>query len=489
MFRSRIGVLGIIILALALVAGPLTALAQDLSQSFTSADGTFSFQYPGDWSVQEMFGTIIMANSEAAAAAFMEDSEIASGQAVVLVLPPSAVATTMGVTDVGSLEEMITLTVGDLVDSFSDIETLTIGDKNVVRTTGEDGGDMLVVFAVDFGEGGMGVLVQGTLPGEEGDFEPTTRDIIATMEATELVAPAETGTVVWQQLRETDPEGPIGEGYSNVDNVVIGPDDTIYVLDSFVGVHIFDADGNELGTITPDSLQGGMEALAMDADGALWTVDYLGMVIQFNSAGETLSSFDVSNSAELAYFGIDLAIGPDGNLYMLNPRTDENDQEIGEVLVFTPSGELVSSFEIGIDEYFYEAKIKFGPDGNLYVAEYFGENGLKIFDSAGTLVSEGIGISQLFGMSGLAIANDGSIYIAQPDSPIYHFANDGLLLGFFGDPQYMVQDLDYDAESLPPMDPGAFYSIGDVGVLSNGDVIVADTNQNWWHLTRINFSE
>lgn len=489
MFRTRIGALSIVILALALVAGPFTALAQDLTQSFTSADGTFSFQYPGDWTAQEVFGTIILANSEAASNAFMQGGELESGQAVVLVLPPSAVAATLGVSGIASPEEMISVVIGDVVEGFSEAELLTIGDKPALRTVGDDQGQTLIVFAVDFGDGGVGAIVQGTVPGEESELEATTRAMIATMEATELVAPAETGTVVWQQLREIDLEATPGEGYSSVDNVVVGPDDTIYVLDSFVGVHVFDVDGNEQGLIVPDSLQGGMEALAIDADGALWTVDYLGPVIQFNSEGETLSSFDASAITELAYFGIDLAVGPDGNLYMLNPRTDENEQEVGEVLVLTPGGELLNSFEIGIDEYFYEAKIKFGPDGNLYVAEYFGENGLKIFDSAGDLVSEGIGVSQVYGMSGLALAADGSIYIAQPDSPIYHFSNEGVLLGLFGDAQYMVQDLDYDAETLPPMDPGAFYSIGDMGVLSNGDVVVADTNQSWWHLTRIHFAE
>lgn len=480
----------IVVLALALAISPLVVSAQDLSQTFTTGDGTVTFQYPGDWVAQEFFGTVLLGSSQTAADAFFEGEDLQSGRAAVVMLTPASVVENLGISGdtVASPEDLLTVLIGDLTGPTSAIEMLSLGGKPAARTAGEDQGEALVVFAIDFGEGGIGLVVQITLPGEEEDFEATTRAIIETMQASKLAEPVETGTVVWQQLSQIDSEADFGESVTTIEKVVVGPDDTIYVLDAFAGVYIFDADGNATGHIANDESFGSMSALALAADGTLWSVDYMGAITQFDTTGAMLSSFELGETAELAYFGVDLTMGPDGNLYMLNPR-EVDEGAVGEVLVFSPAGELLRRFDIGTDEYFYEASLAFGPDGNLYVAEYFGESGVKVFDNEGNLLREGIGSSQLYTMSSIAVAPDGSIYVTVPDSPIYHFANDGTLLGRFGQSQFMVDEIDFDAETLPPMAEGVFYQIGGLGVLSNGDIVVGDTNEDWWQITRINFAE
>lgn len=480
----------IVVLALALAISPLAVSAQDLSQTFTTGDGTVTFQYPGDWVAQEFFGTVLLGSSQTAADLFFEGDDLSSGQAVVAMLTPASVVENLGMSGdaAASPEDLLSLFIGDMESSTSGIETLSLGGRPAARTTGEDMGEALVAFAVDFGEGGMALIVQVTLPGEEGDFEGTTRAIIETMQASKLAEPVETGTVVWQQLNQIDSEAEFGQDVTTIEKVVVGPDDTIYVLDAFAGVYVFDADGNAQGRIMNQITFGSMSAMALAADGTLWTVDYMGTFTQFDTTGTTLSSFELGETAELAYFGVDLAAGPDGNLYMLNPR-EVDEGAVGEVLVFSTAGELLRRFDIGTDDYFYEASLTFGPDGNLYVAEYFGESGVKVFDSEGNLLRQGIGSSQLYTMSSIAVAPDGSIFVTVPDSPIYHFASDGTLLGRFGQSQFMVDEIDFTAETLPPMGEGIFYQIGGVGVLSNGDIVVGDTNEDWWQLTRINFAE
>ncbi len=490
MLTNRYTVVGLLVLLAALVVSPFAAHAQDLSQSFTTSDGSLTFQYPAGWVLEEFFGTIILANSQQAADVFFEGNPITEGQALLAVLTPTAVSEELSVSGdtADSAEALLAVFLRDTSGTTGAIETLTLGDKPVARGSATSEDDQLVVYAVDFGAGGLGLVAQISLPGEADRHQDTTHAIIESMRAQALVAPVESGDVVWQQLREVPTDAVPGDGYNSADAVVVGPDDTIYVLDGFVGVHVFDADGTEQGLIVPEDMFGILSALAVDTAGNLWTVDFTGTLVQFDASGAVLSSVELGDTVELAFFGVELAIGPEDNLYLLNPH-DIDEQAVGEILVYSPGGELLNRFAVGSDEYFYEASIAFGPDGNLYVAEHFGEDGIKVFDPQGNLLREGIGTGRLYNMNGIAVGPDGSIYTAISDSPIYHFANDGTLLARFGQSQFMTDDLDFEAETLPAMQAGVFYNIGGMALLSSGDLVVADANPSWWQLVRINFSE
>ncbi len=489
-FNTRMATIGVLVLILTLAAVPFTAQAQDLTETFTTADGSLTLNYPSEWIAQEFLGTILLTNSEAATAVFTEGSDIQSGQVAIAVLTPESVAQNLAGSgeDVTSTTNLLEVFLGDTAVTYSEIETDTLGGKPVARATATEDSEVLLAYAVEFESGVFGLAVQLTVAGEEGEYEPVLRAVIESMQATAPAEPVESGAVIWQQLYKIEDDAGMDQEYYLVEKIVVGPDDTIYVLDSFVGIHVFDADGNKQGMLSPEGMFGSMNTLAMDADGNLWTIDFMGTMTQFDTSGAVLASFDTSEVLEPAFFGIDLATGPDGNLYLLNPREDE-DQEIAEVFVFTPAGELLRQFEIGADEYFYEASLIFGPDGNLYVAEDFGLDGIKVFDPQGNLLRDGIGVSQLYNMVGIAVAADGSIYTAISDSPIFHFAADGALLGRFGQSQFYTQEIDFDADELPAMEAGVFYDIGGLALLSNGDLIVGDSNSTWWHLTRVSFSE
>lgn len=481
----------ILVVLAALLIAPLTALAQDPTQPFTSEDGTLTFLYPEGWVVEEFFGTILITSSQEVADQFFSEGTLTSGQGVILILVPSAMADQFGTTAGMDSAAILTAFMADDPTGMSPVETVTIGDRQVARSFGEQDEMMVVAYAIEFGELGAVLLVQATPPGEESGWEPTTRAIIATMQASAAVEPAETGNIVWQQQFEIDRENSAPGSYQNAGKVQVGPDDTIYVLDYVSGIHSFSADGTPLGLVTLQDGSWSPSTYTLAPDGTLWTLDFMGMVIQYDLAsGQPLSQFDMSTVAENAYFGQDMAFGPDGNLYLLNPREDAEDgTAIGEVLVLSPTGELLRSFEVGRDEYFFDALLTIGPDGLIYVAERYGDNGITIFDNTGTQVNAGISTRDMYAISGLALAADGTLFTAVPDSPVLHLAQDGTVLARFGKSHYEQENYDYSADKVPAFEPGYFSSIAGLGVLSNGDVVVADASSNWWQLVRITLSE
>src|SRR5690606_11228701 len=87
----------IVCLVAVLLALPLAALAQDLTETYTTLDGTLTFNYPGGWVTQEEFGSILLANSQETLDALMEGAgEMSAGQAAIVVLPPAALEAQFG---------------------------------------------------------------------------------------------------------------------------------------------------------------------------------------------------------------------------------------------------------------------------------------------------------------------------------------------------------------------------------------------------------
>jgi sugar lactone lactonase YvrE len=478
-----------------LFAVPLTVLAQDLTETYTTLDGTLTFNYPGGWVTQEEFGSILLANSEETMNALMEVGEMSAGQAAIVVLPPAALEAQFGMIglalDQGPAvvaDEYIAL-VGE--ESFGEPEEVTIGGKPAVRVTGDLGGQAQTLYVVDLGEGGLAMVAVAAAPDELGQAQATSEAVIATMDAKPIPAPTETGSIVWQQVFEVNEEAMMSGGYDQLTAVVAGPDDTLYVADGVVGIHVFEADGTERETIRLQDFFGFINDLAIDPNGGLWVVDFSGGVTQVNPDGSLGASISLSESGDMFSFGVRLTAGPDGNLYVLAPVTNpEDESQSGEVMVIDPTGQVLRSFTVGSDEFYYEADLAFGPDGNLYVLELYGESGVKVFDTEGNLLREGLGAGSLFGgASALAVAADGSVFAAAPQSPIYHFAPDGVLLGRFGESQFSLADIDFDMEDFPTFEPGQFYEIGGVVALSNGDVVVVDSNPSFVQVVRIAFSE
>ena len=488
------------LLLLAALAAPVSApaLAQDdLSQTYTTLDGALTFRHPAGWAVVEQFGTITLANSQAALDALNTAAQLEPGQIAVAVIPPAGLAeqlTLMGLSLDGDAEGLIADYIALLgtEGTFSAPQAISAGDKLVVKTSGATFGLTQALYAVDLGPGGLALVAaaaadEATLAAAE----PTLLAVIESFSAQALAAPVETGSVVWQQQMPVSGEAFEPGNVNGFIDVVSGAGDTLYVLDMLAGVHVFTADGTYQG------LLGGADApyyfadITAAPDGTLWGIDYAGTVTQVAPDGTQRAAFSITDGAGYAVgFNVQIVAGPDANLYILisTPGAAENEQ-IGQIVVFDPAGQQLRTFELGRADYFYSAAIAFGPDGYLYAAESSGDGGVRVFDTQGALLREGLGASVLFvGPGALAVAPDGSIYVSAPATgAIYHFAPDGTLLGRFGSSQFDLMSFDTQQEEHPPFEPGVFYEIPGLAVLSNGDVVAADSNLSFAQLVRVRF--
>lgn len=499
MTRLATHTLRIAIAALALLALPASVFAQEeLSQTYTTADGALTFQHPASWAVVEQFGTITLANSQAALDALNRAAPLEAGQVTVAIVPPAGLVeqlALLGLSAEGGPEALI----GDYIallgaeGSFSAPQAISAGDKAAVKSSGVSLGMSQALYAVQMSEGGM-ALIAAAAPDDVtlASAEPTLLAIIGSFNARAISAPTETASVIWQQQTPLPGEAFVEGGVNGFLDVAAGLDDTIYVQDALQGVHVYTPDGAYQG------LLGGAQApyyfadITVAPDGTLWGVDYAGTVTQVApDDGAARASFSVTDGAGIPIgFNVQIAAGPDGNLYLLTTTAGATeDEQIGQVVVLDATGQLVRTFEIGRAEYYYDAAISFGPDGNLYTVEIGGDAGVRVFDPQGTLLREGIGAAVLFVSPGaLAVAPDGSIYAgAAATGAIYHFAPDGVLLGRFGQSQFELFAPETATQDYPPFEPGVFFEIPGLAVLRDGDVVVADSNPSFAQLVRVSF--
>src|SRR5690554_102745 len=485
--------------ALALLALPMGALAQDdLTQTYTTADGALTFQHPANWAVVEQFGTITLANSQAALDALNRAAPLEPGQFTVAIVPPAGLVeqlALLGLSVEGGPEALIADYVGVLgaEASFSAPEAIAAGNQSTVKTSGVSLGMSQALYAVEMSGGGM-ALIAAAAPDDAtlASAEPTLLAIIGSFNARPTSAPVETGSVVWQQQAPLPGETFIEGGVNGFLDVVAGQDDTLYVLDALQGVHVYTPDGTYQGLLGGSQAPYYFADISVAPDGTLWGVDYAGTVTQVApDDGSARASFSVTDGAGIAIgFNVQLAAGPDGSLYLLTtvPGATE-DEQVGQVVVFDAAGQVLRTFEIGRAEYYYDATMTFGPDGNLYIVEIGGDAGVRVFDTQGTLLREGLGAAVLFVSPGaLAVAPDGSIYAgAAATGAIYHFAPDGTLLGRFGQSQFELFAPETATQDYPPFEPGVFFEIPGLTVLSDGDVVVADSNPSFAQLVRVSF--
>lgn len=486
------------IVALALLALPAAVAAQDdLTQTYTTVDGALTFQHPANWAVVEQFGTITLANSQEALDALNRAAPLAAGQVTVAIVPPAGLVeqlALLGLSADGGPEALIADYVSLLgAATFSPPQSVTAGDTPVVRSSGISLGMAQALYAIAIDGGGMALIAAAAPDNNTLEAtEPTLLAIIDSFDARPITEPVETGSVVWQQMVALPGEQVIEGGVNGFLDVVAGPDDTIYVLDAIQGVHVYAPDGTYEGLLGGPGAQYYFADVTVAPDGTLWGVDFAGTVTQVSPEdGSALASFSVTDQAGIPIgFNVQIGAGPDGGIYLLTtvPGSAEN-QQVGQVVVVDASGQVIRQFEIGRAEFYYDATMTFGPDGNLYAVEVGGNQGVRVFDTQGNLLREGIGAAVLFVSPGaLAVAPDSTIYAgAAATGAIYHFAPDGTLRGRFGQSQFELFAPETQTQDYPPFEPGVFFEIGGLAVLSDGDVVVADGNPTYAQLVRVSF--
>ncbi len=493
MFKHKLYAMVGALLMVALTLGGTTALAQDGPQMFTSDDGTLVFEYPAGWLAEEYFGTILLANSEATFEAMMDEADqIAPGQALIVVMTPQSLmedGAAYGLSADMSLEEMASAYATNVIqlENVDAPQSGTLGAHAIARLDAQADQGEVTLYSVGLDDGHIGLAVLLTASGERDEYIQAVENVVSTMAYQAPPEATETATLVWQQVFPIDFEDE--DSYYWVDDIAIGSDDTIYVLDSNVGIRVFNADGEPQNIIVPDDPFWGLAAFDLADDGTFWGIDSWGTVGHFDAEGAVLSSFDATATeiGEVAFVGLRLLVGPDGNLYIVNPHDIDDETAMGMLYVVTPEGEVLQSIELGTEDYSFEAYLAFGPDGNLYMIPVYDNRGINVYDPSGNLLTEGLGedaLSFTFSIGGLAVGADGSIYVADFKT-IYHLSETGELLGKFGQNYYNTPESDDEL----PFPEGTFADISALGVLSNGDVIVGDSSISWWQLVRISFSQ
>lgn len=198
-----------------------------------------------------------------------------------------------------------------------------------------------------------------------------------------------------------------GSGGMNVPfGMTIGPNGNLYVASlnseifpvGYIGVLEFDSHSGEFLNKFSDSEMATAADVAFGPDGNLYVTDLNGKIFRFDGAtGESMGIFATGHPGD-SFVG--LAWDPDGNLYVsteLGHHLDHFDGVTGASLGTLPTPEIsLSGF------------MTFGPDGLLYVSDYFGASVYAYDITTDKLVASFGGLN---GPEGLAFSDDGDLLV------------------------------------------------------------------------------
>lgn len=153
--------------------------------------------------------------------------------------------------------------------------------------------------------------------------------------------------------------GPVG--------LTVGSDGKIYVADDGNHRVVSFSPSNFSGTFATTAVTGYQNTVAFDGSGLLYVGSYQGGVVRYNPANPsgTMTTFgSVGQSSPTQFYNpYQIAVGPDGNVYVADPGADG---DLGALMVFDPSNFTTTA------SYLFTGKvtgITFDGSGNLFVAD------------------------------------------------------------------------------------------------------------------------
>src|SRR5690349_14378314 len=194
-------------------------------------------------------------------------------------------------------------------------------------------------------------------------------------------------------------------------------------------VQQYSSDGQLLATLGDFSGSGNPfqpRYVTTDAAGALYVYDGVGERISvLGPAGETVRSWKVAG-------GRDLAVGPDGTVYLATSH---------EVLRFSADGTLLGKWGAsgrGDGQFGELWGIDVSPSGLVNVADTYG-NRVQVFSPDGAFITKwgsyGSGPGQFIYDYGIAGNAAGEVYVVDtPNDRVQRFSATGVLLGSWGKP-------------------------------------------------------
>ncbi|MEO8610233.1 MAG: hypothetical protein ABI690_20225 [Chloroflexota bacterium] len=159
----------------------------DLTQQFTSKDGSIQFKYPSGWLVAETSqGPIAIVSSQDVGTRTQNGLTTGQVEATVLIIPGSGITgKTGGTSTPGDVADSLVTSIAGQSNSPFTLEAATevaLGSQTIGRSQGTDGDNDVLLLVVDAGNDLFGVLVGRTASGERDQYEPTLRAILQTIQ-------------------------------------------------------------------------------------------------------------------------------------------------------------------------------------------------------------------------------------------------------------------------------------------------------------------
>lgn len=225
--------------------------------------------------------------------------------------------------------------------------------------------------------------------------------------------------------------------------------------------------------------------VAVGGDDVLWAIDNIsGTVYMLDTTEGNLGDilltfegdFEPGSPSQIAFD----PNSTQNNIYLF--ATTSNDGEFrGEIQVWNGAGELVDQFfttldedvEAGLPRYAANTSMAIGPDGNIYLMDLFGD--ARVFATDGTRIEDYPFLVRAANTTALYVDDAGDLYFASLNGQIYRFDNDANFVSTFGE-KFGEQGA---------FEAGLFFAPTGIAVLSDGDVIVIDHNLEYSQIVRI----
>jgi DNA-binding beta-propeller fold protein YncE len=179
-----------------------------------------------------------------------------------------------------------------------------------------------------------------------------------------------------------------GINFGTFGDISVSDDGRVYVPDNGNGIFVYDMDGKQLDLIDYEDRVNPVD-VKIGPDGNLYVADWgADGIFILSQDGDLISSFGErgNDTGQFGAFGPKaLAVGPDNTIFALDDNRDADDNPFMRIMMFSKDGKYLG--EIPVEDGQFPVGMDFGPDGYLYIVNYFGNNLLK-FDGEGNFIGE-----------------------------------------------------------------------------------------------------
>ncbi|MFN2143853.1 MAG: NHL repeat-containing protein [Anaerolineales bacterium] len=180
-----------------------------------------------------------------------------------------------------------------------------------------------------------------------------------------------------------------GMEFGTFGDIAVSDDGRIFVPDNGNGILVFDLSGVYLETFDLDAFVNPTD-VKIGPDGNLYVADWgADKVFILSTDGDLLSSFGESGNGtgQFGTFGPkSVAVGPNNIVFVVDDNRDEENNPFMRLMWFTKDGDHLGEYlfpSSGV----YPVGMDFGPDGYLYIVNYFGGN-LQKWDEGGNYLGD-----------------------------------------------------------------------------------------------------